>query len=149
LSLAALAVPLLLSSCASVINASSADVVIRTRPEPAQCVLSGQGGYHATIDAPATVAVPRSAAPVTVSCSTPGYRRTVATLSASADGWVWGNSALVIVTGGVAFLGLAVDEATGSVWNYQPGLTVPLDEDKPRPLNLHQRGDATTTKLGE
>lgn len=124
-------------------------MLIRTRPEPARCELTGQGGYHESVDAPATVPVPRSAAPVTVACRASGYRRTVATLTASADGWVWGNSALVVVTGGVAFLGMAVDEATGSVWDYKPDFTLPLDEDKPRPLTLHRRGDTTNMKLGE
>jgi hypothetical protein len=93
--------------------------------------------------------VPRAAAPVTVACTAPGYRRTVATLTATADGWVWGNSALMVVTGGVALLGLAVDEAVGSVWEYDPDFTLPLDEEKRRPLTVRERGTATELKLGE
>ncbi|SEH38437.1 hypothetical protein [Magnetospirillum fulvum] len=140
---------LLVSSCASVVNGPSSDVRIGTRPESARCVLSGQGGFSQSVQSPATVSVPRDAAPVTVACTAPGYRRTVATLTATADGWVWGNSALMVVTGGVALLGLAVDEAVGSVWEYDPDFTLPLDEEKRRPLTVRERGTATELKLGE
>jgi len=124
-------------------------VRIHTRPEAVQCVLTGQGGFTETIVSPATVAVPRDAAPVTVACVAPGYRRTVATLTSSPDGWVWGNSALIVVSGGVAFLGMAVDEAVGSMWDFSPDFTLPLDEAKRRPLTARQRGEATELKLGQ
>jgi hypothetical protein len=138
-----------LSGCASVINASTADVWIHTQPEPAQCDLTGRGGFTRSIQAPALVAVPRAAAPVTVACSAPGFRRTVASLNATPDGWVWGNSALVVVSGGVAILGMAVDEVVGSAWDYRDDLTVPLDVDRRRAVSTRSRGDGAAMTFGE
>ncbi len=119
---------------------------IRTNPDKARCELSG-GGYKAVVETPATVTIPHAAAPVTVACSAPGFRRTVNSLNATSSGWIWGNSALIIATGGAAALGLAVDHALGSDWTYRPDVTVDLDVERKRQVLTHSRNGGSDLEL--
>lgn len=120
---------------------------IRTSPETAHCELTGREGYGAVIDTPATLTIPHSAAPVQVACTAPGHRRTVNSLSATSSGWIWGNSALIIVTGGAAVVGLVVDEALGSNWTYPDDAKFDLDAERQRPVRVRSRDGSQDLNL--
>lgn len=135
------------AGCASVFNGPDSEVTIATDPAGARCVLSGAGGFSAEITAPATLDLPHKAAPVTVSCEAPGRRRTVNTLYADGSTWLWGNSALIAVTGGAAVFGLVVDEAMGATGAYPKDFNVRLDTDAVRQLRATQRRDGSTLDI--
>ncbi len=145
--MAVFGVSLVVASCASMFNPPGSEVMFRTNPAQADCDLSGRDGYRLTIQTPVTLTVPHSAAPITVSCLAPGFRRTVSTLDVTASGWIWGNSALLIATGGVAVLGLVVDEALGSDWTYRKDMSLDLDADRKRMLRARSRDGAQDLKL--
>ena len=111
------------------------------------CELSGRDGFTATVDTPAKITIPHSAAPVQVACTAPGHRRTVNTLSATSSGWIWGNSALMVVTGGAVVLGLVVDEALGSNWTYPSDAKFDLDVDRQRPVRATSRDGSQDLNL--
>jgi hypothetical protein len=138
-----------LGGCATVVRSSSADVHLVTRPGSARCDLSGAGGWQAAVDTPAVLAIPRAAAPITVVCRAPGFRRTVASLQATAGGWIWGNSALFVATAGAAVLGAAIDESLGSNRTYDPELVVDLDPGLRRTLRARSRDDGEILDLGD
>jgi hypothetical protein len=138
---------LLLAGCASMINGSSSEVNIATRPDGAHCRLSGGDGFTADITTPARLEIPHKAAPVTVTCDAPGFRRTVNTLNAGGSGWLWGNSALIAVTGGAAVLGLLVDEAMGATTSYGSDFSMDLDHGRERQLRATQRNGGPSLDL--
>ncbi|OAN44676.1 hypothetical protein A6A04_07550 [Paramagnetospirillum marisnigri] len=128
-------------------NPAQSDVQIRTNPDKAQCRLSGRGGYNAEIETPAKVTIPHSAAPVTVTCEAPGFRRTVASLQANSSGWIWANSGFIVATGGAAVLGLVVDEALGSDWTYRKDVNLELDAERVRPVRVRSRDGSEDLRL--
>ncbi|HSV28644.1 MAG TPA: hypothetical protein VLL76_03770 [Candidatus Omnitrophota bacterium] len=129
-----------LAACASVVGDTESTVHIRTTPDNALCALKGQGGYAASVASPGSVTVPHTASPVTVTCTAPGFRPTANTLTASADGWVWGNSALIFGTAGVMVLGAMIDESRGAGKAYAEEVEYKLEPDRPRPVNVRTRG---------
>lgn len=136
-----------LAACASVVGSTASDVQIRTNPDKAQCDLKGYDGYSASVETPATVTIPTKAAPVTVTCKAPGFRASSYTLDATADGWIWGNSALFIATGGVAVLGALVDESRAAGKSYADEVHYELSPDRPRPVRARTRGGETDLNL--
>ncbi len=136
-----------LAGCASVVSSTSSDVQIRTNPDQAQCDLKGYEGFSASIRTPATVNIPSNAAPVTVTCHAQGYRPTSYTLDASADGWIWGNSAFFVATGGVAILGALVDESRSAGKSYVEEVQYDLSPDRPRPVRVRSRTGDTDLQL--
>lgn len=128
-----------LAACASVVSATSSDVKIQTNPAHARCDLAGYQGFAASVETPATISIPSAAAPVTVTCKAPGFRPTSYTLDATADGWIWGNSALIMATGGVAILGALVDESRSAGRGYTEDVHYDLDPDRPRPVRVRSR----------
>lgn len=128
------------SACASVIGDTETAVQIRTKPEAASCRLAGQGGYAASLVAPATISIPHNASPVTVTCQAPGFRPTSHTLTASAGNWIWGNSALIFGTAGVMVLGAVVDESRGAGKAFAEDVEYILDPDTPRTVRVKSRG---------
>jgi hypothetical protein len=139
LSLVLVASTLLAAGCASMVNGPSSDVEILTQPAGALCHLNGADGFVAEITTPVTLSLPHKAAPITVTCEAPGYRRTVNTLNAAGSGWLWGNTAFIVVTGGAAVLGLIVDEAVGASTSYHKSFNMDLDAESSRRLRATQR----------
>ncbi len=129
----------LVAGCASMVNGPSSDVEIVTQPVGARCRLSGADGFEASVTTPASLSLPHKAAPITVACEAPGYRRTVNTLNAGGSGWLWGNTAFMVVTGGAAVLGLIVDEAVGASTSYHKSFNMDLDVEASRRLRATQR----------
>lgn len=138
---------LAVTACASVVGSTSSDVQIRTKPDKARCELRGFEGYSATIETPATVTIPTKAAPVTVTCAAPGFRPSSYTLDASANGWIWGNTALMTVTGGVAVLGALVDETRSAGRSYAEEVQYDLSPERPRPVRVRTRSGETELHL--
>ena len=128
-----------LAGCASVVGSTQSEVQIKTNPEQAHCQLRGYG-FTATVDSPASVVIPHSASPVTLSCTAPGFRATSYTLEAKADGWIWGNSAFFAATGGIAVLGALVDESRGAGRAYQDQVQYDLTPERAREVRVRQRG---------
>jgi hypothetical protein len=135
------------AACASIFSGTESTVQIHTKPDHARCELTGRDGFTLSVDTPAGVKLPSSAAPVTVACTAPGYRRLVATLDASADGWVWANSAFMAATGGAAVLGLIVDESRGAGMTFQKDVTYGLEAEHPRPVKTLQRNGGLRMEL--
>lgn len=128
-----------LAACASVVGSTTSSVQIKTNPDKARCELTGYEGFSASIETPASVNIPHSAAPVTVVCKAQGFRPTSYTLDATAEGWIWGNSALMVATGGVAVLGALVDETRGAGKSYREEVRYDLTPERPRPVRLRSR----------
>lgn len=129
-----------LAACASVVGSSQSSVTIRTNPEKSLCALKGGDGFTAQVETPAVLGIPHSAAPVTVTCKAAGFRPSTYILDATADGWIWGNSAFIIATGGVAVLGALVDESRGAGKSYADEVQYDLSPDRPRPIRATTRG---------
>lgn len=138
---------LALAACASVVGSTSSEVQIRTNPDKARCDLKGFEGFAASVETPASVSIPTNAAPVTVTCKAPGFRPTSYTLDATADGWIWGNSALIVATGGVAVLGALVDESRAAGKSYADEVHYDLSPERPRPVRVRTRGGETDLNL--
>jgi hypothetical protein len=135
-----------LAACASVVGSTESAVQIRTNPDKARCELRGHEGYTASVETPATVTIPTNAAPVTVTCQAAGFRPTSYTLDATTDGWIWGNSALFVATGGIAVLGALVDESRSAGKSYAEEVHYTLPPDAPRAIRVRSRaGDVDTT----
>ena len=135
---AAMAATAALAGCASLVSTNHSTVQITTNPPNAQCTLKGHG-YAAQITTPASITLPSSAAPLIVTCVAYGWRPTTYTLDATADGWIWGNSALVAVTGGAAVLGMLVDEGRDAGKVYSGAVNYQLDGDHPRTIRIYDR----------
>lgn len=138
--LAGLAAVAGLAACASVVGSTQSTVQIRTNPDNAHCDLRGHEGFATSVATPASISIPNAAAPVTVTCQAPGFRPTSYTLDATADGWIWGNSAFMISTGGVAVLGALVDESRSAGKSYAEEVHYDLSPDRPRPVRARTRG---------
>ncbi|MCA1907621.1 MAG: hypothetical protein LDL39_04595 [Magnetospirillum sp.] len=137
---------LALTSCASVVGSTESAVQIKTNPANAQCELKGRD-YSASVVTPAEVVVPHSAAPVTVQCVAAGFRPTSYTLDAKSDGWIWGNSAFIVATGGIAILGAAVDESRGAGRSYAEEVQYDLAPERTRPLRARDRAGDVDLRL--
>ncbi|MBX9634623.1 MAG: hypothetical protein K2X44_06545 [Magnetospirillum sp.] len=136
-----------LTACASVVGSTQSTVQIRTNPDKARCELRGHEGFSASIETPASISIPNAAAPVTVTCQAAGFRPTSHTLDATADGWIWGNSAFMVATGGVAILGALVDESRSAGKSYADEVHYDLAPDRPRPFRARSRGGEVDLNL--
>ncbi|MBC7950677.1 MAG: hypothetical protein H7Z12_02515 [Rhodospirillaceae bacterium] len=128
-----------LAACASVVGSTQSTVQIRTNPDKARCELRGHEGYTASVETPISISIPNGAAPVTVTCQAAGFRPTSYTLDATAGGWIWGNSAFMVATGGVAVLGALVDEHRSAGKSYAEEVKYDLSPDHPRPVRARSR----------
>lgn len=137
--LSLLAAAFTLGACASMVGDTESSVTLRTKPDIASCHLAGQKGYGADVVAPATVTIPHTASPVTITCQAPGFRPTANTLTASSGNWIWGNSALIFGTAGVMVLGAMVDESRGAGKSFAGEVEYTLDPDKPRAVTVRSR----------
>ncbi len=133
------------AGCGSLAGPTASTVTINTNPAAAQCTLTGHGGFHAAVTTPGSVSVPAAAAPVLVTCTAPGRRPTSYTLDASANGWVWVDSALGAVADGAAVLGLPVAASDDAGRVYQGTVNYDLESGRPRDVHVLQRNGGETT----
>ena len=117
LTLLALAIPILFSSCATIFGKSIYPVSINTNPTGATVSITDKKNreiYNGTT--PATVTLKSSAgyfskAEYQVKLSLPGYNEKTIPVVCSLNGWYFGN----ILIGGLIGM-LIVDPATGAMW---------------------------------
>lgn len=119
---------LLLSACASIVSDNKSVTYLETTPEVAKCELHGQD-FKRVLTTPNSIPLPSEAAPITVVCTAPGYKRGTATLDTKADGWMWGN----LIFGGI--IGVAVDAAKGSGFKFPPKFSLILEPQQFATLN--------------
>lgn len=113
----------LLSGCASIVSDNKSVTYLETVPEACKCELHGQD-FKRVVNTPNSISLPSEAAPITIACSAPGYKRTTATLDTKADGWIWGN----ILFGGV--IGAVIDGAKGSGFKFPPKYSLVLEPEQ-------------------
>ena len=113
----------LLPACASIMSDNKSVTYLETTPEVAKCELHGQD-FKRVITTPNSIPLPSEAAPITVACTAPGYKRTTATLDTKHDGWIWGN---ILLGGGI---GLIVDAAKGSGFKFPPKYSIILEPEQ-------------------
>jgi len=128
----------MLGGCASIVSSNRSTVQITSNPANADCTIKGHG-FATRVTTPASLVLPSSAAPLIVTCVADGWRPTSYSLDATADGWIWGNSALVVVTGGAAVLGLLVDESRDAGKVYSETVNYELDRAHPRTVFTSDR----------
>lgn len=119
---------LLLSGCASIVSDNKSTTYLETDPEVCRCELHGQD-FKRLVTTPNSIGLPSEAAPITIACTAPGYKRTTATLDTKMDGWIWAN----IVFGGV--VGAVIDGARGSGFKYPPKFAMILEPEEFRTLD--------------
>jgi len=113
----------LLPACASIVSDNKSVTYLETTPEVAKCELHGQD-FKRVLTTPNSIPLPAEAAPITVACTAPGYKRTTATLDTKHDGWIWGN---IILGGGIGFI---VDAAKGSGFKFPPKYSIILEPEQ-------------------
>jgi len=106
---AALAAPLAVLACASIMHGGSQDLSIASQPSGATVTVDDQ-----TLGTTPVVAKLKRKATHVIAVKLDGYRTFELTTTRSTSGWVWGN----IVFGGL--IGLAVDYSSGGAYKMNP-----------------------------
>nr|WP_298726651.1 PEGA domain-containing protein [uncultured Steroidobacter sp.] len=110
--------------CASIVNGGNREISIATQPPGATASVRKSGGGIMDVVAvektPCTISLdPKksyfSGQSYTLRLELPGYKVTEVELTPKMSGWYWGN----LVIGGLIGM-LAVDPATGAMWNITP-----------------------------
>jgi hypothetical protein len=124
LTLGILGASLFAGGCASIVNGGDREISIATQPPGATASVRKSGGgimdVVAVAKTPCTISLdPKkgyfSGQSYTLRLELPGYKVAELDLTAKMSGWYWGN----LLFGG--FIGmLAVDPATGAMWNIAP-----------------------------
>lgn len=119
-----LAASLFAGGCASIVNGGDREISIATRPTGATASVRKSGGGVMDVVAvektPCTISLDPKAGyfsgqSYTLRLELPGYKPTEIELTAKMSGWYWGN----LLFGGLIGM-LAVDPATGAMWNIAP-----------------------------
>lgn len=110
--------------CASIVNGGNREISIATQPPGATASVRKSGGGIMDVVAvektPCTISLdPKkgyfSGQSYTLRLELPGYKPTEVELTSKMSGWYWGN----LMFGGLIGM-LAVDPATGAMWNITP-----------------------------
>jgi hypothetical protein len=110
--------------CASIVHGGNRSISIATQPPGATASIRKSGGGVMDVVAvertPCTVSLDPKGGyfkgqSYTLRLELPGYKPTELALTSKMSGWYWGN----IVFGGLIGM-LAVDPATGAMWNIEP-----------------------------
>jgi hypothetical protein len=124
LALGILGASLFAGGCASIVNGGDREISIATRPTGATASVRKSGGTIMDVVAvektPCTISLdPKksyfSGQSYTLRLELPGYKPTEVELTPKMSGWYWGN----LLLGGLIGM-LAVDPATGAMWNIAP-----------------------------
>jgi hypothetical protein len=124
LTLGILGASLFAGGCASIVNGGDREISIATQPPGATASVRKSGGNILDIVAvertPCTISLdPKksyfSGQSYTLRLELPGYKVTEVELTPQMSGWYWGN----LLMGGLIGM-LAVDPATGAMWNIAP-----------------------------
>lgn len=109
----ALLLCLTLTACATVVGGREQEIVIQTAPEGASCLISSVEASWSVGRTPATVTVPRSLQPLTVTCTLEGYQPATTMLEARTRTLSYAN---ILMLGVPALL----DAQTGAGYEYEP-----------------------------
>jgi hypothetical protein len=110
--------------CASIVNSGNREITVATQPPGATASVRKSGGSISDVVAvektPCTISLdPKksyfSGQSYTLRLELPGYKVTEVELTPKMSGWYWGN----LLFGGLIGM-LAVDPATGAMWNIAP-----------------------------
>jgi hypothetical protein len=110
--------------CASIVHGGNRDIAISTQPTGATASVRKSGGTVTDVVAvektPCVISLdPKkgyfSGQSYTLRLEMPGYKATEVELTPKMSGWYWGN----LLLGGLIGM-LAVDPATGAMWNIAP-----------------------------
>jgi hypothetical protein len=110
--------------CASIVHGGNREISIATQPPGATASVRKSGGDIMDVVAvqktPCTISLdPKKSyfagQSYTLRLEMPGYKATEVELTAKMSGWYWGN----LIFGGLIGM-LAVDPATGAMWNIAP-----------------------------
>lgn len=110
--------------CASIVHGGDREITVATQPPGATASVRKSGGSISDVVAvektPCTISLdPKkgyfSGQSYTLRLELPGYKVTEVDLTPKMSGWYWGN----LLFGGVIGM-LAVDPATGAMWNISP-----------------------------
>tara|TARA_R110000787_G_scaffold133841_2_gene246280 strand:+ start:96 stop:731 length:636 start_codon:yes stop_codon:yes gene_type:complete len=110
----------LLSGCAGGLGTTRHTTLIATDPQPATCDLRG-AGYSTRIATPARLEIPKSAAPVTMTCRADGHRPFETTLKPQFNPKILGNFMIG------STLGMLSDMVGGHDTIYPRRLTINLE----------------------
>ena len=114
-----LALPLLASACATVMDGSHQKVMVETSPvAAARCTLSNTKGEWTVPSTPATAEVKRAWGPLTVNCAANDYRGTAKVES----------SYKALAAGSILFgvVGVGVDAMTENAYDYPDTISVTM-----------------------
>lgn len=126
-----LALLLSLSSCSTIIEGRSQQVLVNTNPSEAECKFIREGMPIATITStPGSAYIEKTKHDMIIECTKDGYQKATYINHSGAAGATFGN----IVAGGL--IGWGVDSATGSDNKYDSPVNITMvpdeDEEKPR-----------------
>jgi hypothetical protein len=114
-----------LPGCASIISGNETTVDIRPLPEAARCELKGDD-FESVVDAPASVVVPSSATPISVTCDADGFKPGIETNHALLDGWIFAN----LLFGYYGVIGGVVDGLRGAGLHFPTEIEVVMEPEK-------------------
>ncbi len=115
------ALPILMSSCASIVSGENQSVSVNTTPVAgASCSMENDKGKWYIPSTPGSVTVHRSYNDLKVSCSKPGYHVMEKDIKSSTKAMAFGNA----LFGGV--IGAGVDMADGAAYDYPTDIQVPM-----------------------
>ena len=112
---------LLLSSCSSIIEGTSQDIMVNTTPSKAKCDLVREGTVIASIaETPASTHIGKDKHEIIIKCNKPGYQEATYINKSDVAGATVGN----VVAGGL--IGWAVDSASGADNKYESPVNITL-----------------------
>lgn len=120
------ALSVLLSGCATIVEGSDQTVYFDTDPSGAKCSISrkGEGMLYPSITTPASLEITKDKDELVVKCEKDGYKDAIIYTDSNFQGWTMGN----LIFGGI--IGLGVDAASGAMNEYPSQVVIPLKKDE-------------------
>ena len=110
-----------LSSCSSIIEGTSQEILVNTNPSGANCSLERQGVSIARIDpTPGAATIKKTKHDMTIRCTKKGYQEATHFNKSGSAGATFGN---IVAGGGI---GWAVDSASGADNKYDSPVNITL-----------------------
>lgn len=112
-----------MTSCASIVEGSSQEIMVNSSPSGAHCDISRLAVTIASIEqTPGSATIKKQNKPISISCSKPGYETTTQVAKSDLAAWNLGN----VLIGGL--IGFTVDWIDGA-WNkYDSPVNVTLPQ---------------------
>lgn len=115
-----IAVCVLLSGCASIVEGTTQELYVSVTPDNANCVANQKGIYAGRYDPKSmTMMIPKSRNPLEVRCAAPGYKDKTIRLVSEAS--AWGVTGALLLDFGI------VDYSTGALNKYPGTLVIVME----------------------